>query len=63
MQNLGLGAYCHRVERFDPDAVLADLDALLGHWPALEPVVAERTADYVRRVQAQFESAIGAASR
>jgi polysaccharide pyruvyl transferase WcaK-like protein len=59
MDDCGLGAYCHHVEQFDPDAVLADLDSLLGRWPALEPIVAERTGEYVRSVQAQFDSVIG----
>jgi polysaccharide pyruvyl transferase WcaK-like protein len=58
MTSMGLGRYCHDVEAIAPDAVLNDLDELLGKWEEYSPGVDARNQQYIEELERQFEAVI-----
>jgi polysaccharide pyruvyl transferase WcaK-like protein len=58
MTSMGLGRYCHDVEAMAPDAVLNDLDELLGKWEEFSPGVETGNQQYIEELERQFAALI-----
>ena len=54
MKNMGLGDYCHHAESIVPEAVLDDLDELIGKWKELSPGIAIVNQQYIDSLDHQF---------
>jgi hypothetical protein len=55
---MGLGDYCHHAESIVPEAVLDDLEELLGNWDGFSAGVDTRNQQYRRELEHQFAALI-----
>jgi polysaccharide pyruvyl transferase WcaK-like protein len=58
MKSMGLGDYCHYAESIVPEAVLDDLEELLGNWDGFSAGVDTRNQQYRRELEHQFAALI-----
>ncbi|MFL6086423.1 MAG: polysaccharide pyruvyl transferase family protein [Mycobacterium sp.] len=58
MKSMGLGDYCHHAESIVPEAVLDDLEELLGNWDGFSVGVDTRNQQYRRELEHQFAALI-----
>ena len=59
MESMGLGDFCHHVDRFEVDHVLDDFAALMDRWDDLAHGVHEQNVVNARLVEEQFELVLG----
>jgi polysaccharide pyruvyl transferase WcaK-like protein len=58
MTAVGLGRFCHDAEAITPDAVMNDLEELLGGWDVLSPGVDALNQQYAEELERQFANLI-----
>ena len=56
---MGLGAYAGRLDNFDVQRALVQLDALWAEAPQLLPKVAAQARAYRHALEAQYDSVFG----
>ncbi len=54
MTAMGLGRFCHDADSIVPDAVLNDLEELLGEWDVFSPGVDALNQQYAEELERQF---------
>lgn len=58
MTSMGLGRFCHDADTIAPDAVLEDLEELLGKWDSFSTGVDTRNQQYRQQLARQFAALI-----